>query len=360
MTTDLDDSIIQNQFYLIQLGNHYGGMIDAPLAKIRAYIASRLMQEDDIIASIKDLKAINKDVKRKSSKEFGKFITEIEKSIPVISREQTAFYKGAIEGAVEEPVTIERPKTAKVVAAALALSMPIGYKGSGVTLDQLVKAYSPRETQRITSRITAGFDQREPVSSIVTGINGTRVNHNRDGLLNVARNNAFSMTGTQMPQVSSVAMEQTNRLNSSAIIGYELTAVLDRGTTDTCLFWDGTRIIYSKTARRPKPPFHYSCRTTETPIMGQGYTVATNNLRKATGANGAQNISEKTTAHEWLKRQPASFQDDVLGKGKGQVFRNAGLTTAQFRQASVKQNGASLTLDQMSVKNKKINSYLKK
>jgi len=686
MPDDLEDAIIQNQFYLIQLGNWLGRKVDPPLAKIRAYVSARLMQEGETIASLKDLTAINKDLKKRSTREFNKFVDEVEKSIPIISREQIAFYSGAIEGAIEEPVKIKEPETDKVVKAALAIPMMIGAKQSGVTLASLVKDYTPRETKRILNRVSAGFSQGEPVSSIV------------------ARSNAFSMSGTQMPQISTMAMEQTNRINRDVIIGYTLTAVLDKNTTDICAGWDGTEIIYSKTSRRPHPPFHYNsivkgslittksglvpiedvkvgdmvlthnnrykpvtcvmskmpttktvtlkdsfgksislsddhpvltkvggwknagdvkvgdvffknvakfshledwasgpivkhgaledshdietavtdelvslgifshsrgvsssihlksgvsdckinypcvdnllkfksnvlfakevnnyllvkgrgllkslghrlrhfnsnvfsggrivgahslracfhsfseslwalivpvtltprgvstadisydtllsghslepvsdegcgnstvadpvlpldtpdafpglqmnpvvffkrfkryllnhfnllqrkwfvecsctsnvdytysdrlynlsvkedetyiangflvhnCRTTETPISSNAHNVSTNNLRKATGANGVVNISAKTTYYEFLKRQPAWFQDDALGVTKGKIFRNAGLTIDQFKRASVTQNGLSLTIEQMANKNKKINSYLNK
>jgi len=323
MPDDLEDSIIQHQFYLIQLGNWYGKMIDAPLAKVRDYVSARLMREGDIISSKKDLAKVQKDLKKRTSRELSKFVTEIEKSIPIISRQEKAFYSEAIEGAIAEPVKIEEPKTAKIVAGALAIPMAIGAKGAGVTLASIVKDYTPRETKRVLDRVSAGFTQGEPVSEIITGINGTRRNRYKDGLLNIARSNAFSMTGTMMPQISSVNQGLTNNLNPDVIIGYRLIAVLDKNTTDTCRFWDGTEIIYKKTQRRPHPPFHYNCRTTETPITGKGFDPSTNNLRKAQGAGGAQKVSEKTTYYEWLKRQPADFQDDALGKGKGLIFRNA-------------------------------------
>ena len=360
MPDDLEDSIIQHQFYLIQLGNWYGKMIDKPLQKVRDYVSARLMQEGDIISSKKDLAKVQKDLKKRTSRELSKFVNEIEKSLPTISKQEKEFYSEAIEGAIEEPVKIEEPKTARIVATALAVSMPIGPKQSGVTLDSIIKDYTPRETKRVLNRVSSGFSQGESIPQIITGINGTRRNRYKDGLLNITRTNAFSMTQTMMPNISSTNQGLTNNLNRDVVIGYRLVAVLDKNTTDICKGWDGTEIIYSKTQRRPRPPFHYSCRTTESPITSSKYNASTNNMRIAQGANGAQKVSEKTTYYEWLKRQPADFQDDALGKGKGLIFRNAGLSTNEFRKASVRQNGASLTIDQMANKNKKINSYLNK
>ena len=54
------------------------------------------------------------------------------------------------------------------------------------------------------------------------------------------------------------------------------------------------------------------------------------------------------------------MQDDALGKTKGKIFRNAGLTPEEFKQATVDQFYRELTLDEMAAKNKKIAAYLKK
>jgi SPP1 gp7 family putative phage head morphogenesis protein len=360
MPDDLEDSIIQHQFYLIQLGNWYGKMIDKPLKKVRDYVSARLMQEGDIISSQKDLKKAQKDIKKRSTRELSKFVTEIEKALPTITKQEKEFYSGAIEGAIEEPVKVDEPKNARILATALALSMPIGPKQSGVTLASIINDYTPRETKRIIDRVSAGYSQGESTSQIITGVNGTRRNRYKDGLLNITRSNAFSMTQTMLPQISSVTQEKTNALNPDIVIGYRLVAVLDKNTTDICKGWDGTEIIYKETQRRPHPPFHYNCRTTETPITSNKYDVSQNNYRIAQGADGAQKVSEKTTYYEWLKRQPADFQDDALGKTKGKIFRNAGLSTQAFKQATVRQNGLPLTIDEMARKNKKINSYLNK
>jgi len=354
MPDDLEDSIIQHQFYLIQLGNWYGKMIDKPLAKVRDYISARLMQEGDIISSQKDLKKAQKDIKKRATRELSKFVTEIEKALPTITDQENEFYSEAIEGAIAEPVKVDKPKNARILATALALSMPIGPKQSGVTLSSIINDYTPRETKRIINRVSAGYSQGEPVSQIITSINGTRRNRYKDGLLNLTRTNAFSLTQTMLPQISSVTQEKTNGLNPDIVIGYRLVAVLDKNTTDICKGWDGTEIIYKKTQRRPHPPFHYNCRTTETPITSNKYDVSQNNMRIAQGADGAQKVSEKTTYYEWLKRQPAGFQDDALGKTKGKIFRNAGLSTQQFKQATVRQNGLPLTIEEMARKNKKV------
>lgn len=53
------------------------------------------------------------------------------------------------------------------------------------------------------------------------------------------------------------------------------------------------------------------------------------------------------TYGQWLRTQPAAFQDDVLGKTKGALFRRGGLQVEQF----VDKAGNELTLKQLAQTN---------
>jgi hypothetical protein len=41
-------------------------------------------------------------------------------------------------------------------------------------------------------------------------------------------------------------------------------------------------------------------------------------------------VPEKTTYNDWLKGQPAKVQDDILGPGRGKLFRNDGYSVSNF------------------------------
>ena len=64
--------------------------------------------------------------------------------------------------------------------------------------------------------------------------------------------------------------------------------------------------------------------------------------------------------HQWLKQQPAWFQDERLGKTKGLIFRNAGLSPEEFRKITVDDLGRPLTIDEMKAADKRVASYLAK
>jgi hypothetical protein len=53
-------------------------------------------------------------------------------------------------------------------------------------------------------------------------------------------------------------------------------------------------------------------------------------------------VSETETYQTWLSKKPPEFQDDVLGKARGEMFRN-GTTLDRF----VDDSGKTLTLEQL-------------
>lgn len=62
-------------------------------------------------------------------------------------------------------------------------------------------------------------------------------------------------------------------------------------------------------------------------------------IRELTGR-----VPAKMTYQEWLTTQPATFQDDVLGKTRGKLFRKGGLTLDKF----VNQAGDEIPLSDLA------------
>ncbi len=52
--------------------------------------------------------------------------------------------------------------------------------------------------------------------------------------------------------------------------------------------------------------------------------------RKEWGKVNVGQVPAKTTYQDFLSRQPATFQDEVLGKTKGKLFRKGGMSLDKF------------------------------
>ncbi len=109
------------------------------------------------------------------------------------------------------------------------------------------------------------------------------------------------------------------------------------------------------------PPAHPNCRSTTIPVIEDDFLdfLDEGAKRAAKGADGGTQVSADTTYYEFLKQQPAWFQDQALGPVRGKIFRNSGISPEEFRVISVDGFGNPLTLKQMAELDKRVADYLK-
>lgn len=87
----------------------------------------------------------------------------------------------------------------------------------------------------------------------------------------------------------------------------------------------------------------HNCRTTVVPVLKAEYARdIPGSTRPSKGADGVAPVNSKTSYPEWLARQPASFQKDVLGRTRYELFSKGKLDIDKFVD-----NGRTLTLDQL-------------
>ena len=125
-----------------------------------------------------------------------------------------------------------------------------------------------------------------------------------------------------------------------------------------CRSLDGKKIRFTDKVQ-PKPPFHCNCRTSVSPWLSPEFDIFDKGATRASnGATGGKPVSADLSYYEWLRRQPASFIDEVLGKTKGLIFRNSGLSANEFRKITIDDLGNPLTLKAMAERDKRVASYL--
>ncbi|WP_292414147.1 hypothetical protein [Methylophaga sp.] len=89
---------------------------------------------------------------------------------------------------------------------------------------------------------------------------------------------------------------------------YVWVSVIDGGTTDICLGRDGKTYEYGK---GPLPPAHIRCRSKTIP-------------KPADVDDAPQSY------YSWLKSQPSTVQDDILGRDRAAGLRNGNLISKDF------------------------------
>ena len=106
----------------------------------------------------------------------------------------------------------------------------------------------------------------------------------------------------------------------------------------------------SRTGRKRQLDFRAETRSQFTQDQWSNFTAQERNARIRTTKelwvkDNIGTVPVTITYEQWLRRQPADFQDEVLGKKKGDKFR-AGASVDRF----VDRQGNTLTLKQLAAK----------
>lgn len=240
--------------------------------------------------------------------------------------------------------------TAEQVWAA-AEFRPLSLSDKPVDFTKLMDGWGETEVSRLVTGVKMGFVQGQTTRQIVKNVVGA------GGLADISERNAATVIRTALAHVSNEARNETYRQNDDIIEKYEIAATLDSRTSTICRSLDGQEYEIGK---GPMPPFHPNCRTTTAPVISSEFDFLDKGAKRAAkGADGGTQVSADTTYYEFLKQQPAWFQDQALGPVRGKIFRNSGISPEEFRVISVDGFGNPLTLKQMAELDKRVADYLK-
>lgn len=249
----------------------------------------------------------------------------------------------------------------------------------GRTLKQWSNNLARADIERITSQIRIGAMQGEGSRKIGQRVTGTAKLNGKDGVTQIYRRNADAIATTAVNAIS--GQSRTEHANENKdIIGKELfVAILDSKTTAICRCFDGQvfpvgegpmlplhigersmRIAVidgESVGRRPSKPVHERQMLVEYAreanldrvprsrgALPFGHKGKFDEFSRRRARELIGRANSKTTYAKWLKRQPAGFQDGVLGKTKGALFRRGNLDLCR----TIDSSGREFTLAQLA------------
>lgn len=286
-----------------------------------------------------------------------------------LSQVEATWEVGAMGAAIPVDIALNTvsPATLRAVVAS-----PI----NGIPLQGWWDRLAAADAQRIEQQLRLGILQGETTDQIVRHIRGTRAAGYSDGVLAITRRDAETVVRTAANHVSTGARQATWDANADIISGVRWVATLDGRTSAVCRSRDGEVYPIDK---GPRPPAHPNCRSTVVPVLagaeivGDRPTVRDGRTRRKRELDFAQEVRDdvgpkewsrmsaterrtkvkakrdawadenigstpsNVTYQDWIKRQPAKFQDEVLGPTRARLFREGGVPLDKFVDASGKQ-----------------------
>lgn len=200
-----------------------------------------------------------------------------------------------------------------------------------MTINGLIKVFSDRYKKDIKTEIQLGIAEGETTQQLAKRIQ--LLSNNR------TRQQAEAVVRTITNHVGNMARNKVYEANDD-IIEYEIyTAVLDSRTSATCMSLSGKHF---KVGEGAYPPQHYGCRSVRIPKIKDEYSA---DIERTQSSEGGY-VPADWSYNDWLKRQPAKVQNEILGTARAKAYRKSGDPIARF----VDRSGKFYTLNELRQK----------
>lgn len=216
------------------------------------------------------------------------------------------------------------------------------------------------ETNRLTAlrnSIRTGYVEGRTTDQIIRDIRGTKAKQFRDGKLDGSRRGLAAIVQTALSHTAATAREESYKANEDVIKAVRWVATLDSRTSPPCRLRDGLRYT-ADTEHKPighKVPWlagpgrlHFNCRSVSSPVTKSFRELGLDidEMSPSTRASMDGQVPADLTYGEWLRKQPAARQDEVVGAERGKLMRSGGLAFDELYSP----RGDYLTLDQLRAK----------
>ncbi|MDP8078345.1 phage minor head protein [Phocoenobacter skyensis] len=193
----------------------------------------------------------------------------------------------------------------------------------GMLLNEWHKYWTNTERKRLINAIRKGAYLKQPNAEILQTVRGRKTHKYRDGILAQTDRHTKTKINTSVSHTVDWAKRTTHKAN-----GVELeqwVAMLESHTCAMC------RVLDHEILHVDNPPYapaHHNCRCFRVPyVKSLGDLNYDDERPSETGK-----VDGKINYYEWLKQQSASYQDSILGKARGEIFRSKGMTVDKFKR----------------------------
>lgn len=343
----LEASFISHQIWLQRNASHEVNQLAPFIQEMRDEVRAQVLAFGDDNRTRQRLQAMLLDLDDALSGVSGDWVSKLTDDMRVLADYEAQWTTRTLGLNVNASFTAPSPQQ---VWSAILFD-PLSMNEKPVDFVKMLDSWSEVEVNRLVTGVKSGFVQGQTTRDIVKSVIGP------GGLADVSQRNAATTVRTAVNHVSSEARQQVYLQNSDIIEYYDWISTLDSHTSAICRYRDGMRF---RVGKGPLPPAHPNCRSGTLPVVSSDYDFLDEGAKRAArGADGGMQVDAKTTYYEFLKQQPAWFQDKAIGPVRGKIFRNAGLTPEEFRVAAVDGFGRPLTIEQMAEADQRVAEYLK-
>ncbi len=349
---ELRDAYLRRQIGLLQLSDPIAARLLRILNGTEDELRKTIEQYVEVLATVnlysKRGKSLIERLERAILKVRGSAMDELAKALvrelEGIAIEEAKAVGTAIRTALVVEVGLNTPSNRRLRIIAREV------QPRGAALQRWIDGLKAQEARIITAEVAAGLANGDNTNAIVRRIIGTKEFRGADGQTQRVRTNVDALVRTSVMEVAAQVRTALVAENSNLFSEEQLVATLDSRTTPLCRSLDGKRF---PPGTGPRPPLHWRCRTVRVPVFDGGVigtrpakpvtekllrrefdqantTLSWSKWRQRRVRELTGPVAASVTYQEWLSRQSAAFQDDLLGPTRGALFRKGHLTLDKF------------------------------
>ena len=340
----LQDLMITHQqnveLYKRNLANRAERVFRRGVRRLRTALRSYADNDSDTntIESIRVRRAIEREllqIQREINEEFEETLN---KDIQDFTEAEKRFYTNTLRMVFEDAaleIPVREPK--ENVAYNRTRSLPMNLR-AGVTARYIEELTRPGLS---SNRYLRDNIRRAFTLGISIYILSNTLFSRTTGIYNSIFRSARTTANLLAQHATSTTRKTFFEQNRNIIKGYKWVSVLDSRTSDTCQYLSERVWYYEEPERSTlpgpiEPPAHYNCRSSTTPIV-KGVTEMSERLVQrqpisaiAAGLVLTGAVPRRTSYLQWLQRQPASIQQEVLGAVRYNLWKKGEIEIDQF------------------------------
>lgn len=346
----LQDSTIRHNLEIQRYSNGVVNRVIKLLNKVDIDITAQLaikLQELPDSPSVARIDAILKSVRELNKEAYATISNELDIELRDFTAYEAGYQYNLFTNTL--PVQVSFATVNAEQAYSAAMSRPF----QGKLLKEWMSGLETDKAVRIRDAIRMGYVENETIAQIVKRVRGTKANNYKDGILEINKRNAETIVRTAIGHTAQFTRQRFFEANDEVIKAIKWNSTLDGRTTEICMLRDNK--LYTPVTHKPighQLPYHggagnahFGCRSVFSGVTKswRELGIDADELPASTRASMNGQVPDDMSYGDWLRKQDADFQDGVLGKTKGKLFREGGLSIEQFAN----NKGQSYTLKQL-------------
>lgn len=247
---------------------------------------------------------------------------------------QLKLFESTIPAQVQAAVGVAAVNPTQTYTA--AMSRPF----QGRLLSEWSSSIETGRMVRIRDAIRMGYVEGQTSDQIIRRLRGTQAKGYADGIIDLDRRHAASVVQTALGHMAGFARDRFYEENTGLIKAVEWVSTIDNKTSSECRIRDRKR--YHPVTHKPighsipwgsgPKRLHWCCRSDSAPITKSWRELGINidEISPSTRASMDGQIPSDTDYGQWLAKQSAKRQDEILGPSRGRLMREGGLKMDRF------------------------------